>query len=114
MATITFTGPSVEDPSVQASKVITLPDAVMAATMQAICALNGYTPTIPDPDNPGQSIENPVGPAQFAVQKSVEHWRAQALTYAQKQAQDDIAAALASKLGPIQAGFAAVTVVTGA
>jgi len=101
MATITFTGPSIDNPGQQASKIITLPDSLMTLVLGAICQHHGY-----DPETAG------VGPAEFAVRKSIEQWRSIALQYAQAQAQSAVEAALAAAIGPVQAGFEAITVET--
>ena len=45
--------------------IFTVPDGSQARALNATVYLNGYTDTIPNPQNPGQTIPNPVSKLQF-------------------------------------------------
>ncbi len=110
MATITFTGPSIDNPAVQASKIVSVPDGIFGATIEAMCALNGYSPDMVDGDGA------PIGAAQFTVLKTIEYWKTIALSYA--GAKIDTAAAEASAaekvaaVSAIDSGFNQITIAT--
>ncbi len=44
---------------------ITVPDAIAARITSDMCAYNGYQEQIPDVNNPGTFIDNPMTPGQF-------------------------------------------------
>lgn len=95
MATITFSGPTVENPSVQVTKTVTLPDATFVQLQQAICLLSGYV---------SGSM------ADFVVQKAVANWQATALSYAKSKAEADALAGVVSAVAAVQTGFAQVVI----
>lgn len=41
-------------------------DAAFDLAATALCTTYGYQPTVPDPDHPGQTMQNPVTPGEFA------------------------------------------------
>lgn len=43
----------------------TVPDAVATRIIQSTCYVNGYQDNVPDPQNPGQFIPNPVSKVAF-------------------------------------------------
>ncbi len=45
---------------------VTVPDSIVARVLTGVCGYNGYQAKIQDPNNPGNLIDNPVTPGQFA------------------------------------------------
>lgn len=48
-----------------ATMTITIPDAQLNRVRDAFAAAYGYSATVPDPANPGQTIPNPENKTQF-------------------------------------------------
>lgn len=44
---------------------LTIPDVLAPRIIAGLCGLHNYQSTIPDPDNPGETIPNPETKAEF-------------------------------------------------
>lgn len=64
---------------------LTIRDSLLAKEVEAVAAMNGWTETIPDPDNPEQTIPNITKEVFF--KKQIKAWaRNQAVEYANRTA----------------------------
>jgi len=100
MASITFTGPVITDPSLTGSKTITMPDALMIIGCMALCDTYGYKAVIPnpnfdhkqlpDPNTNPENIPNPIGPDVFAVEQVWNFLSTHAVSFTTKLAQDSV------------------------
>lgn len=54
--------------------VFELPDELVPRIVAATCAAYGYQAEVPDPDNPGRTIPNPVDPGAFTRQQAVNFY----------------------------------------
>lgn len=52
---------------------INIPDTIAPRVLTAFANTYGYQAQIPDPNNPGQTIANPVTEAQFAKTQLISH-----------------------------------------
>ncbi len=78
-----------------ASISITVPDAIAARVTADMCYYNGYQQKVPDPNNPGQLIDNPITPGQF-IKNCIKNYVLQCCRAyeAQKAAEDARVAAI--------------------
>lgn len=66
---------------------VTLPDDINTELVEAICANNGYAEIVPNPQNNGAPMANPLTPGQFAQQELVKWGMAHIQQYRAKQVQ---------------------------
>jgi hypothetical protein len=60
----------------------------------AICGRNGYTATLPDPNNPGETIPNPETKEQFAKRMTREWWQSETRAWELRLAEEASSAAI--------------------
>lgn len=68
---------------------ITIPDEIAQRVIGAFCDKYGYKDQIPDPNNPGQWIPNPVTKAQFAKDCLKQFVKAVVMSYESTKAAED-------------------------
>jgi hypothetical protein len=83
MATLTTVGPNPLNPAEQSTAVVTMPDEVMGAVVQAICYQYNYQFYLPNPDYDVENLEspetipNPEGPGSFALRMTITNFWAE-------------------------------------
>lgn len=75
-----------------ATQAITLniDTTLLPTVVAALCWQGMYQTSVPDPQNPGQTMPNPVTPNQFAKQQLINYIRNTVVGYQQGQAQQSI------------------------
>lgn len=87
----------------------TLDDTVAANLVEAFAVTFKYRPTVPDPANPGNFIENPVTPQVFAQQQFVLFGKRTIKNYMMAQSKLAAASGIAAAQAAIDA--AVITIV---
>lgn len=80
----------------------TVSDATATEWVNAVAARHGYTTTVPDPNNQGQTIPNPRTKQQFAIDVGWDLLANELLSYRRQQAE-----ALADAAKPVATGSVA-------
>ena len=70
-----------------AQVTINIGNADLPTIVSAFSAIYGYQANIPDPNNPGQTIPNPVTPQEFARQQIIRYVKDVTRQYLQEQSQ---------------------------
>ncbi len=68
---------------------VTVSDDIAPRVLAGVCYYNGYTTKIPDPNNPGSYIDNPVTPGQFAKNCIKEYLKSCVVAYEAMKAAED-------------------------
>lgn len=110
MASIVFTGPSLENPGKESSITVEVDDQLMLAAIDALCAV-GFRDEIDDLLNV-QPVKNDISPALFAVQRTVQWWSDITRSYTEKKAakSDDVKKIVDAQVGAVTKALSKVII----